>query len=344
MSESTPFRRLAELLGYPDSERLVGILRQILTEEEARWLAALPGTPGQLAGRLGATAEFARQILATLADKGVAVPGEETPTGRTYHRLEIGPLADAVLIDPRYEALGESFYDAWRDFWNDDMLRAAQAPEAIQARDEKPPEFRILPAEAALPTEDVSDHERASWIIARAETIAVAQCPCRRRERRCDHEHEVCLWLDGVARYALERGSARAITHEEALDILERASAAGLVHNTENVRTPRVICNCCSCCCAFLRPHVVHGLDLPVATSRYRAVVDDGACVNCGVCVARCPFGALSQGDGSVQVDISRCTGCGVCAVACPQEALRLAAVGSAAPLHDGQWIGELSD
>jgi Fe-S-cluster-containing hydrogenase component 2 len=48
-----------------------------------------------------------------------------------------------------------------------------------------------------------------------------------------------------------------------------------------------------------------------------------GACRDCGVCVAICPYSAISREDkGGTEyeyvVDESRCIGCGFCAGACP--------------------------
>jgi Fe-S-cluster-containing hydrogenase component 2 len=48
-----------------------------------------------------------------------------------------------------------------------------------------------------------------------------------------------------------------------------------------------------------------------------------GACRDCGICAAVCPYSAISRtetADGSYEyvVDAERCIGCGFCAGACP--------------------------
>lgn len=58
------------------------------------------------------------------------------------------------------------------------------------------------------------------------------------------------------------------------------------------------------------------------------ASVEAEACSGCAVCLAMCPFGALSlkkKGDNErvVQVDGALCKGCGVCIAACPSGALK---------------------
>ena len=44
-------------------------------------------------------------------------------------------------------------------------------------------------------------------------------------------------------------------------------------------------------------------------------------CNLCGICLQRCPFGALSMGDTGIEVS-SSCRMCGLCVRACPQKAL----------------------
>ena len=51
-----------------------------------------------------------------------------------------------------------------------------------------------------------------------------------------------------------------------------------------------------------------------------RAVVDEGACVQCGVCVPACLYGALTWDEGRSLpvVDAQACNGCGACENVCP--------------------------
>ena len=55
------------------------------------------------------------------------------------------------------------------------------------------------------------------------------------------------------------------------------------------------------------------------------AVVDQGRCVACGVCMRACPRGALSEWRGCyAQVNKDGCVGCGLCAKACPAGCIAL--------------------
>jgi len=50
------------------------------------------------------------------------------------------------------------------------------------------------------------------------------------------------------------------------------------------------VCNCCTCCCGFLRG--VREFEAPhlLLRSNYLAAIDDDACSDCGDCAARCPM------------------------------------------------------
>jgi heterodisulfide reductase subunit A len=50
-------------------------------------------------------------------------------------------------------------------------------------------------------------------------------------------------------------------------------------------------------------------------------VVDDVACVKCGICEDKCPYGALRLGEKLEVID-ALCKGCGTCVAACPTGAL----------------------
>ena len=45
-------------------------------------------------------------------------------------------------------------------------------------------------------------------------------------------------------------------------------------------------------------------------------------CILCGVCVAVCPTGAISEGETKSFIDIEICIECGTCAENCASEAI----------------------
>ncbi len=51
--------------------------------------------------------------------------------------------------------------------------------------------------------------------------------------------------------------------------------------------------------------------------------IDKDRCVGCGICVEKCPVGAISMEDEKAKINMEECIRCGTCHSACPQEAVR---------------------
>ena len=131
--------------------------------------------------------------------------------------------------------------------------------------------------------------------------------------------------LGFYADYYVDQGMGRRITQEEALDILELAEEAGLVHQFADSLDPGAICNCCPDCCGDLR--VLKMLPNPAAfaVSNHFSQVEPDLCNACEVCVDRCPMDAISMtAEDVANINLDRCIGCGLCINACPTEALIL--------------------
>ncbi len=165
--------------------------------------------------------------------------------------------------------------------------------------------------------------------------IALAQCACRATARQSGRGHdcgplEQCLYLgDPIAAFVVEKQpTARLITAEEALAVIDAAAERGAIHTLwfKDAAAGRMyaICNCCSCCCIGLEAQR-EGFR-PLAGSGYCALVDATACSACGACVAVCAFGALTMAGtgGTAVVDKERCFGCGACQRVCPTSAIAL--------------------
>jgi ferredoxin len=176
----------------------------------------------------------------------------------------------------------------------------------------------------------VLDMENVKRILSSARVISVMDCYCRKTFGHCDAPVEVCLDLNEVAERHIAEFGAREITLEEALEVLERSHVAGLVHMAYGHGEwyePGVInsvCSCCSCCCGILAGVLRFGRFPHLLTSHAVAQTDRSACIDCGVCVDRCQFGALEMSDGSLTFHPERCYGCGLCASTCPTGAITL--------------------
>ena len=178
----------------------------------------------------------------------------------------------------------------------------------------------------------VLNMENVKRILSNARTISVMDCGCRLMYGHCDAPVNVCLDLNEFAELNIANGvlRARAITLDEALDVLEKTHEAGLVHMAYGhgeFYEPGVInsvCSCCSCCCGVLSGILRFGLAPHLLTSHAYSVTDASACTDCGVCVDRCQFGAREIVDGSLSINQDLCFGCGLCVSTCPTNAIIL--------------------
>ena len=197
-----------------------------------------------------------------------------------------------------------------------------QAPE---------PKALTIPVNVTIEAEEVVlTQPEMGQLLRGAELIAVGDCNCRQTAANCDRPLEVCLGLDEEAQGNIDRNGWRAIGVSEALEILEQTHHAGLVHHAfrRSDGSVHLVCSCCSCCCAFLGSLTHHTYHDALTESAYIAEYDSAACVHCGVCIRRCPFGAFSRASEQegVAYDVAHCFGCGLCISTCPSGAISFVA------------------
>ncbi|MDW7990383.1 MAG: 4Fe-4S binding protein [Archaeoglobaceae archaeon] len=192
--------------------------------------------------------------------------------------------------------------------------------------------MRALPGRDTISERtEILPYEDALKLIKDREFHAVGYCPCRIIEklqgRGCRHSIENCLHFGSLARYMVENGYARRISVNETISILKKANQEGLVHMTERSQGPiSTICNCCKDCCIFFKAvHKAKHLGA-IAHSSYVANFDSNKCIACGICMLRCPMGAIRvkvkrKAAASIA---NKCLGCGVCVPTCPMGAIEL--------------------
>jgi len=304
-----------------ESKYMPRILEMCLTKEEAIILLSLPGTPEEVAAKLGKNVSHVATILKGLFDKGFVF--YKLVDDKLRYGLN-NDLESSILPDKRdFDKLGEKWLDLWDRCYEEELIhfRWYGAPTGE-------PQMRIIPVEKTIQMKwsEILPYEKISEILENAKTLAVTECACRTMSRQCDNPTDVCLLIDEFAEIFLERGIAKKISKKEASSILALTEDLGLVHQLNNSEPEgyQFLCNCCSCCCSILRGITILGKKEATAKSRYVSSVNSELCDGCGICATRCQFGAMNMVDAKAVVDDNKCFGCGLCASKCPTSAIQL--------------------
>jgi ferredoxin/predicted transcriptional regulator len=322
MAEQTVHHRLAEQLGAGESNTIPFIFEALTSEDEARVLLAAspPATIQELAEKTGLSEDKIEKMIDPLFKKGLIFKSKKE-TGTRYYRVRnLLQMHDAtaVMVDVPQKVL-----DLWKEFMHTEFEDFSRKVEAMLPS----PVIRVVPVNVSVePKTQILAFDDIKNIINEARNLAVTPCSCRVIDGKCGKPLEVCVQLNRAADYAIERGTGRKLGKDEALEMMKMCEEEGLVHVSNNQRSPgHVICNCCSDCCLNW-PSVRTGLGKFVVPSRFQAFVDPDACVSCETCLDRCYFDAISMdGEGETAlVDPEKCMGCGLCLVTCPEEAINL--------------------
>jgi NAD-dependent dihydropyrimidine dehydrogenase PreA subunit/DNA-binding Lrp family transcriptional regulator len=269
-----------------------------------------------IARRAGITPGEAARRLEAMERKGLlfAIHAQGDPPRYSAQHFVIGIWEFQVNnLDPQFV----------QDF--DEYLPTLFNPEIWQ----KAPQLRTIPVGAAFDSPiEVLAYERAEELVQAQDKFAVAPCICRREKRLagdgCDKPLETCLTFGTAAEFYERNGLGRAISKEEALDILKQAETAGLVLSPSNAKEVLNICACCGCCCGVLRSVKRYPKPANLVSTPFVAEVNLETCQGCGTCSERCQMEAVRLDDGKVVLDVDRCIGCGLCVNTCPTNSLSL--------------------
>lgn len=322
------YRRLARRLdrfpqGFPptDSGVELRILAKIFSPEDAEMalrLEMVPETAAAIARRLRRPTAEVKAVLERMAARGQIYSFRQ----RGVQRYMLAPFVVGIW-EFQLSHMDAELAELFEEY----------APTLLGAMGGTAPALaRVVPVHRTIPAQaQVLSFENLAELLSRARSFRVMHCICRAERaalgKPCRHPSETCLAFSPEPdAYSGFPPWGRSISGEEALAILAQAEREGLVHCTYNIqRHSMFVCNCCACCCGFLR--AVREFSAPhlLIRSNYVAEVDAARCVLCGYCISsRCPMQALVERGGRVQVLPERCIGCGVCAVDCPAEAITL--------------------
>ncbi|MFO8011030.1 MAG: 4Fe-4S binding protein [Dehalococcoidia bacterium] len=327
MTERDVYKELLQMIndqdvvGLPDTPAMKRVLELQFSPEEAELalkIGLTGGTLAELAEKLGMDREKLFARLNKMADKGtmwIDPGGKENPTCRVLGSAAPGLVETGIWGNIRFPydvELARNLHQAVYEWSRDNLCKLG---------------FPFAPVWAhpwALP-EDAKPEENLAEFIKDQGYFSISFCPCRLSHwiaepgNHCEHMLETCLHTGETARWCHEHGQGREITYEEALDILKKANADGLVH-TINING--FICNCCDDCCPmFVGFHQLNTETL--IKSPFIPKVDEDECIACGDCADWCPMKAVTV-EQVAEIDENTCIGCGVCVTHCPSEAMAL--------------------
>jgi ferredoxin/predicted transcriptional regulator len=332
-------------IGYPQSDDLLEVLKKTLTREEAEIALGLPirlnpfevEEVDLIASRVRRSIEEVKEILERLAKKGFLYRQKNSSGKIGYAFIQMG------------FGIPQIFY--WKGEITDKVKEISPALRKISEKgiskfrgSENTRLYRYIPVNKAVDhaLQAVYSYDMITEVIKKAKKIAVVNCPCRQIARlltdsKCTHSLEVCLKLNDMAEFVLEKGYGRELSKLEALDTIRKTEEEGLIHFVDNCQEEvQHNCNCCSCCCWNVMPikNRLIPRDYLMATY-YLRTTDEEVCTGCGQCSEDCPLEIITMEDDKPVVDETICIGCGVCLLHCPTGAAMLKKKGESIPLQN---------
>jgi len=306
--------------GYPPSPDglELKLLERLFTPQEAELASQLRLTfesSRQIAERTGGDPKEVRDMLKSMSKRGLI------NAGRVEGGLGYGLLPFVVgIYEMQVNTLDADIAQLFEQYYQQSFGHILKIEPAVH---------RVIPVGESVQVDmEIRPYESAADIVSNAKAWGVVDCICRKQKALlgdpCDHPVEVCMMLNQKPGAFDQSSHIRALSLDEALEVLQIAAEAGLVHSVSNdQRGSSYICNCCTCSCGILRGISELGIANAVAHSAFVNTVEEDLCIACEDCLEYCQFEALSM-DLIAQVDQLRCVGCGVCVQACTENALIL--------------------
>ena len=287
----------------PEYWGMVNVLDDDMVELALQMDQRVPITAADLAKKTGRPLAELEPLLERMARRGLLEFNWENPTRTKQYVLGLFVPGIAELFNMNAATIKE--HPEVADFFENMTRLPLEDVTAMVPPGGAGIGMHVIPVEKAIPAQSQSlDIEHIShWLKKYEGHIGVGICSCRRAqsvrgEGSGDIEAEWCIGVGDFGDYCTEVGIGRAISYEEAMDILQRAEDNGYVHQITNIDGQNkifAICNCAPGVCYALRTSQLFNTP-NMSRSAYRAHVDVEKCVACGKCVEVCPAGAAKLG------------------------------------------------
>lgn len=349
----------AGMLPFPITDTLMEIMHLLYTDEEVEFInKAFKRRPSltmdQLKDKTGMSEEKILEVINSLAEKG-ALFNQPSSKGIMVYRIlplimvgvfeyqfmnKIQYTEKEKKIAKLFDELFDELKDVVQDKYDQMLPMFKQIPPVDRTvpihEDIEGDEIKIeVNEEVEPPEEQVLAADKIRDIIEKFDDIAVAHCFCRQHQDLLGNSCEItdlretCFTFGKSARYVSEQGFGRAISKEEALEILKKSEEEGLVHKAYHPhgdieRDETSVCNCCKDCCATFGLWR-EGVMPMVNATNFLSKIDQDICIGCGTCIERCPVDAIELNeDEKAERNSEWCIGCGICAHFCPESAISL--------------------
>jgi len=316
-------------MGYPYTEELIDLLKEMFSPVEARTALAIPNdlAPLQVVSleNIAARADLAlpevASALESMAARNILFTAPTKDGAKGYALLQVGyGLPQTFFWAGKQDETAKRMAKLVLNYFKVPITQ--QIYGGVRTKS-----FKYSPANMSIeiPMQGVMPNEQIGPIVDAATKIAVAHCPCRMSAKilgrtDCPHSLEVCIKYDEMAEFVINRGLAREISRDEAHRIMEKSEKEGLVHMVDNAQGQiKHTCNCCGHYCwnvGILRRRKIPRDQLMAVYFIRETEMDE--CIGCGACADICPVDAVKMVDDKPRVDPDWCIGCGVCAVQCP--------------------------
>ena len=281
------------------------VFEKWMTDEQIALLLSIKGAMkinflANIAKRAGLDRETARAMLHELTEIGLLV---QVVIPKTRIELYLQPLYtpgvfEFLLLNEKFcRAHPEIAYAFEQHATDSQKEHAMNTPMGAGI-------MRVIPVEAAIPagTQQI-DNERVSMYIEKNEGhLCALPCQCRRvrklmGEGAGDLDESFCLFMGHPADMFIRLGRGKALTKEEAYELIKHVEEIGCVHQITTLENGQTfaICNCQPESCLALGVTQYYNTPL-TSQSNYVAEIDKEKCVACGQCAPTCANNAIKMG------------------------------------------------